>query len=121
MVQSSAPTVDAYLAEVEPERRNVVRWLRDACRARLIGWEERMQWGMPGYGPPGSDALISFNSQKGYISVYIGKPTIDAYKSQVKGASFGKGCIRYPDPERIDFDLLGAMLSASYKTKGGGA
>ena len=78
-----------------------------------------MQWGMPGYGPPGADALISFNNQKGYISLYIGKSTIDAHKALVKGASFGKGCIRYPNPDRIDFDLLGRMLSSSFRLKGG--
>ena len=120
MVQSLASTVDAYFADLEPERVEAMRRLREECRKRLTGWEERMQWGMPGYGPEGADALISFNSQKGYISLYIGKPTIDAHKSLVKGASFGKGCIRYPKPDCIDFNLLGTMLSASYHTKGGG-
>lgn len=98
-----------------------MRRLRDECLDRLTGWQERMQWGMPGYGPPGGDALISFNSQKGHISVYIGKTTIDDYKALVKGATFGKGCIRYPNPDRIDFDLLGMMLSASFRAKGGAA
>lgn len=119
MVQSSALTVEQYLSEVEPARIAAIQRLRDECRARLTGWEERMQWGMPGYGPPGADALISFNSQKGYISVYIGKSTIDDHKALVTGASFGKGCIRYPNPDRIDFDLLGTMLSDAFRAKGG--
>ncbi|WP_267383420.1 DUF1801 domain-containing protein [Sphingomonas sp. GC_Shp_2] len=120
MVQSAAPTVEAFLSVVEPERVDAIRRLREECRARLIGWEERMQWGMPGYGPPGSDARISFNSQKGYISVYLGKSTLDRHKASVKGAAFGKGCVRYRRPDKIDFTLLGTMLSESFHEKGGG-
>ncbi len=119
MIQSSAPTVDAFLADVEPDRLDAIRRIREECRVRLTGWEERMQWGMPGYGPPDGDALISFNNQKGYISLYIGKSTIDAHKASVKNAGFGKGCIRYPNPDRIDFALLGTMLTEAFRAKGG--
>jgi len=119
MVQSTAPTVDAYLAEVEPGRLAAIRRLREECLTRLVGWEEKMQWGMPGYGPPGSDAMISFNSQKRHISLYIGKAAIERHKASLKGASFGKGCVRYPNPDQIDFDLIGKMLSDAYRAKGG--
>lgn len=119
MVQSSAPTVDAYLADVEPARADALHRLRDACRARFTGWEERMQWGMPGYGPPGEDARISFNGQKNYIAVYVGQTVVDRYKPRLKGATFGKGCVRFARVEAIDFDLLGAMLSEAFAARGG--
>ena len=119
MVQSPALTVDRFLTELAPDRVEAMRRIREECSVRLKGWEERMQWGMPGYGPPGSDALTSFNSQKGYISMYIGKDTIDDHRPFVKGATFGKGCVRYSKPDRIDFEVLGTMLSASFRAKGG--
>lgn len=119
MVQSSALTVDQYFTDLASDRVEAMRRIREECSVRLKGWAERMQWGMPGYGPPGSDALISFNSQKGYISIYIGKDTIDAHRAFVKGATFGKGCVRYSKPDRIDFEVLGTMLSASFWAKGG--
>ncbi len=40
---------------------------------------------------------------------------MDAHKEQVagKGISFGKGCIRYTKPERIDFNIVEDMLVAT--------
>lgn len=119
MVQSNAPTVDAWLAEVEPARLEAIARLRQLCITSFPGWQESMQWGMPGYGPPGADAAISFNNQKRYIAVYIGVSTIDAYKAAIRHASLGKSCIRYPHPDRIDFDLLETMLAAAFRAKGG--
>jgi len=37
---------------------------------------------------------------------------------RVKGVSFGKGCIRYPKPERIDFNVVESMLVATVKSDG---
>ena len=78
-----------------------------------------MQWGMPGYGPPGGDAKISFNSQVRHISLYIGQAAIERHRASLKGVSIGKGCIRYPYPDRIDFDLIGTMLSDAFRAKNG--
>ena len=117
MVQSTALTVVDYFLGLAPDRIATICRLREECRARLTDWDERMQWGMPGYGPPGSDALISFNSQKNHISVYIGKAAIDDHKALVTGATFGKGCVRYRHADQIDFDVLGRMLSASFLAK----
>lgn len=117
MVKSTAATVDAWLESLDPERQAVLTRLRDLCRARLTGWEERMQWGMPGYGPPGADARISFNSQKGYVALYVGKATVDAFAGQLAGASLGKGCVRYPRPAAIDFAVVEAILLASFAAR----
>ena len=78
-----------------------------------------MQWGMPGYGPPGADARISFNNQKNYIALYAGRIAIDAHKARLKGASFGKGCVRFPKPDGIDFAIVGALLDDAYRARGG--
>ena len=110
MVQSAAATVDDYLATVEPDRRPALQRLRAACREALPGWEERMQWGMPGYAPPGRDAAVSFNSQKNYISFYPGRAALEAHADALKGASCGKGCVRFGNPDKIDFDAIGSML-----------
>lgn len=119
MVTSTADTVDLYVATLEGERLAAIERLRAVCLEQLTGWEERMQWGMPGYGPPGEDARISFNSQKGYISIYPGKTAVDAFKDRFSGASFGKGCVRFARPEKIDFALVSEMLAAAYAAKGG--
>jgi len=117
MVQSAAADVDAFLEGVEPPRIEAVRQLREACRREFPGWEERMQWGMPGYGPPGSDNLVSFNNQKNYIALYAGRDAVDRYKDDLKGASFGKGCVRFPKPDKIDFGVVDNVLRHAYEVK----
>lgn len=117
-MQSNAKTVDAYLEEVPPERREALTRLRDLCRSTLQGFEERMEYGMPGYARDGVGE-IGFASQKNYIALYILKQEVlDAYKDRLagKGISFGKGCIRYSRPERIDFGLVEEMLATSERS-----
>lgn len=117
MVQSAATSVDMFIEGVEPSRIDGVKRLREACRAAFPGWDERMQWGMPGYGPPGSDNLVSFNNQKNYVSLYAGRDAIERHKSGLKGASFGKGCVRFPKPEKIDFAVVEKLLRHAFEVK----
>lgn len=109
-MQSKAETVDAFFSEVQPERLPALQQIRALCREHLVGWSERMQWGMPGYGPEGRDAVVSFNNQKNYISVYPGKAALDEHRDRLAHASFGGGCVRFTKPDRIDFDAVAAML-----------
>lgn len=117
MAQSKASTVDAYLLEVPIDRAEAMRTIRALCLEAFPEWDEKMQWGMPGYGPPGADARISFNNQKGYIALYVGQTTVDTVKHRVRRATFGKGCIRLTAPAEIDFDLVAEILAASYRLK----
>ena len=110
MVQSKALNVDDYLEEVAPERLEAIRRLRGLCLEHLTDWTERMAWGMPGYGPAGADPVVSFNSQKQYISLYAGQTAIQTFAKQLAGINCGKGCIRYSSPAKIDFEVVEAML-----------
>jgi uncharacterized protein YdhG (YjbR/CyaY superfamily) len=110
MVQSHAATVDEWMRERAPERAPTLDHIRRLCRIELTGWEERMQWGMPGYGPAGSDNAVAFNEQKRHISFYPGVAAIERFGERLNDADCGKGCIRYSRPDRIDFDLIADML-----------
>lgn len=117
-MQSKAETVDAYLEEVPAERVEALTGLRDLCRATLKGFDESMEYGMPSYSRYG-EVEVGFASQKNYISLYILKQEVlDEYKEQLagKGISFGKGCVRYSKPERIDFEIVEKLLIASEKS-----
>lgn len=118
MVQSKAQTVEAWMEAVEPDRAGVLAEVRRLCRERLAGWNERMQWGMPGYGPAGADAVVSFNSQKQYIALYVGAAAIDRFADQLAGVDRGKGCLRYRRPGAIDLDVLALMLD-DIRVRGG--
>ena len=117
-MQSQAKTVNAYLEEVPIDRKEALAKLRELCRATLKGFEESMEYGMPSYSRNG-EVEVAFASQKKYISLYILKQDVmDAYKDKLtgKGISFGKGCIRYSKPEKIDFKIVEEMLVATEKS-----
>ena len=110
MVQSKAATVDEWLDGLAAPERPVFEQLRAACRRELDGWEERMQWGMPGYGPPGEDSVVSFNAQKRHIAFYAGPTAIARFGERLAGIDCGKGCVRYRSPDQVDFAVVRAML-----------
>ena len=82
MVQSDATTVDAYLAELPPDRRVTVEAVRAVVLGHLPdGFTEGMQFGMIGYYIPlerypdtynGQPlAIAALANQKRYISLYL--------------------------------------------------
>jgi hypothetical protein len=73
------------MTEVGVDRAVALGRLRALCRERLPGWVERMQWGMPGYGPAGGDAVVSFNSQKQYVALYAGAAVVARFAERLAG------------------------------------
>lgn len=113
MVQSSAPTVDAFMLEVGPERLPYIQALREVCLKTLPGWEEKMSYGMPAYGPAdAADVGMAFNNQVQHVALYVGEKAIQRFKAELKvpGISCGKSCIRYMNPKKMDFAVIEAML-----------
>lgn len=110
MVNSAAPDVDAYLAEVPDERRAALAELRQLCVQELTGFTEVMAYGMPTYERDGV-AEIAFASQKQYISFYLMRSDVrESFTEQLAGHNMGKGCLRFRKPEAIDFGLLRVLL-----------
>lgn len=75
-----------------------------------------MEYGMPGY-VRGEKLEVAFACQKNNIALYIlKKPVLDKYRDRFPKSRIGKGCIRYPSPDKIDFDLVEKMLLDSEKS-----
>ncbi|NBB16816.1 DUF1801 domain-containing protein [Caulobacter sp. SLTY] len=123
MVQSAAATVDDFMKEVGPDRLPYIEKMRALFLANLSGWEERMEYGMPAYGPPGDPVVgVAFNNQKQHIAFYAGETAIQTFKDQlaVPSVDCGKGCIRYKNPKKIDFEVVEAILK-DIRARNGGA
>ncbi|WP_194819339.1 iron chaperone [Nocardia sp. XZ_19_385] len=113
MVQSKAATVDEYLAELPEERREVLSRLRELCRQELVGFDEAMQFGMPGYVRDGV-AEFGFASQKQYISVYVVRSDVrKAFDERLAGFDMGKSCLRFRKAADVDFELLRELIVAT--------
>lgn len=116
-MQSTAKDVTTYLQEAPIERQEALKRLRALCLEILNGYEESMEYGMPGYKKNGV-VEVGFASQKNYISLYILKQDVmDAHRELLKGVSLGKGCIRYSRPGKIDFDVVQKMLIGTYQSQ----
>ena len=119
-MQSSAKTVAAYIKESPAQRQEALSRLRSLCRTELPGFKESMSYGMPGYSRNGV-VEVSFASQKNFIALYILRTDVmrsHRYLLNVKGVTLGKGCIRYPSPAKIDFDVVTKLLRATNESTG---
>ena len=113
-MQHATPDVDAYIAEAPDRRRPALEKLRAMCVETLDGYEESFDYGMPGYRRVGDEIEVAFASQARYISIYVlRKDVLDQYRAALTTRSVGKGCIRYTNPDKIDYDVLRSILAAS--------
>ena len=112
---SKATDIASYLKELPADRRAAIEKLRSLCRQHLAGYEECMEYGMPGYKRNGA-LEISFASQKQYIALYVKPSVVDEFRSELGAASIGKSCIRFSKPEQIDFDAIAKLLRRTGET-----
>ena len=107
---SKAATVTAYLAEIPEERRAVMTKLRKLCKENLGGYEESMAYGLPTYKRNGAPE-VAFASQKQHVSLYVmKKDVVDEFRAAIPAAKIGKGCIKFANPKKIDFEVIGRLL-----------
>lgn len=117
-MQSQAKDVTTYLQEAPAERRPYLAKLRQLCLEVLAGYEEVMEYGMPVYKKNGADE-VGFASQKNYISLYILKEeVVRANRDLLKGLSVGKGCIRYSNPKKMDWEVIRKLLVDTVQSGG---
>lgn len=132
-MQSKATTVNDYLKELPPERREAIEKVRSAILNNLPkGYEEGMQYGMISYYVPLSIypngyrndkktplPYISLASQKNHMAVYcmcmygnegLEKWFKEAYQGTGNKLDMGKGCVRFVDIEKFPVALIGELV-----------
>ena len=115
---SEAKNVTAYLKEVPEKRLEALQKIRQLCVETLTGYKESMRYKNPSYSKNGI-VEVAFASQKQHICVYILKHEVMlANQEQLKGLNHGKGCIRYGNPNKIDFDFIKKMLVETVQSDG---
>jgi hypothetical protein len=131
-VQSTAATVEDYLAELPEERRAAVAAVRDAVNASLPpGYDERMQHGMISWVVPRERypdtpngqplVLASLASQKRHMALYLmctyseeAKVAFRArWKATGRKLDMGKSCVRFRRLEDVALDVVAEEIAAS--------
>jgi hypothetical protein len=130
MVSSNAPTPEAYLAELPPERAALVSRLRDLVNANLPdGYVERMNWGMICWEVPTERYPDTYNGQplvyaglagqKNYTALYLNgvyasEERTGRLKAQWVAAGrkldMGKTCLRFKRAEDVAEDVLAETI-----------
>jgi len=132
MVSSAAKTIDAYLAELPPERRAVIAAMRDRVNAHLPpGYEETMNWGMITWQIPLARYPTTYNKQPlAYVALAAQKNNYALYLSGVyaegeqerklraeaaalgKKLDMGKSCVRFRNIEDLPLDAIGELIAS---------
>jgi uncharacterized protein YdhG (YjbR/CyaY superfamily) len=134
-MQSKTTTVEAYLAELPEDRREVINRLRKEILKKLPkGFVECINYGMIGYVVPHSLypagyhcdpklplPFLGLAAQKNAISIYhmgiymdpdlMNWFTAAHTKASAKKLDMGKSCIRYKKAEDIPYGLIGELVS----------
>jgi uncharacterized protein YdhG (YjbR/CyaY superfamily) len=137
-MQSSAQNLQEYYDALPEDRQAAMRTLRKVINKNIPkGFSEELSYGMPGWVVPHKIfpagyhcdpklplPFLAIASQKNFISVYhmglyadekILKWFTDAYakldaKLKLGKLDIGKSCIRFKNPEKIPFDLIGELM-----------
>ncbi len=110
--------MDTYLAEVPGERVEALTRLRGLCRSELTGCTEVMAYGMPVYQRDGTGEF-AFASQKQHISLYLMRSDVaEGFADRLACHDMGKGCLRFRNPAKIDWDLVRDLLHTTATTRG---
>jgi hypothetical protein len=131
-LQSSAESVEEYLAGLPEDRRDVVSDVRDTINAHLPeGYLEQMAWGMISWVVPlevepdtynGKPlAYVSLASQKNHLAVYLMGLHTDGPELERFRAGFaerglkldmGKSCVRFKKLDDLPLDVLGEAVAS---------
>lgn len=113
---SEAKNVTEYIKETPEKRKAALAMLRELCNEILIDYEESMTYKMPSYKRNGV-VEVAFASQKNHICFYVLiHEVMIANKDLLKGLNHGKGCIRYSNSAKIDFEIIRKLLTETYNS-----
>lgn len=130
MVSSKAPTPEAYLSELAPERAIFVSRLRDLINANLPeGYVERMSWGMISWEVPSERYPDTYNgqplvyaalaAQKNYTALYLNcvyaseertERMKAAWSASGRKLDMGKSCLRFKRAEDVAEEVLAETI-----------
>ena len=127
----AAKSVSDFIAELPPEKREVISAVRDRIRKNLPkGYEEVLQGKIIGYVVPFSRLPKTYNghplwyaalaAQKNYFTVHLMtaygeerelKFLQEGFKKAGKKLDMGKACIRFKKLEDLPLDVIGDSIA----------
>ena len=133
MVRSNAATVEEYLTELAPDRREQIGAVRNVVLDNLPeGYAESMNWGMISWEIPLDRYPKTYNkqplmyaalaSQKIYMSLYLMCAYVHdgtqteferSFKASGKKLNMGKSCVRFKTTDDLPMDLIAYTIAST--------
>jgi hypothetical protein len=134
-MSNSRIEIQHYINEVEEERRGCFQRLFDIIENNIPeGFQSQMGYGMPGWVVPFSRftsgyhcdpklplPFLNIAAQKKHISIYhmgiyADRELLDWFQSEYPKhcklkLNMGRSCIRFRNPKKIPFELVGELVS----------
>jgi uncharacterized protein YdhG (YjbR/CyaY superfamily) len=110
--------VDAYLEELEPDRRAALTELRSLVLETVPGAVEGMKYRMPTYEYEGG-VLCAFASQKHYMSLYLAPEIVEKHRAELSGLDVGKSCVRFRKLEKLPRYTVRVILQETAENRRG--
>ena len=131
-MKSNAKSIQQYLAEMPPDRRESIEKVRETILKNLPeGYEEVINWGMITYQVPLEIYPDTYNkkplmyaalaNQKNHMAVYLTGIYMDEkiyqqfeenYKKTGKRYDVGKSCVRFRKLDDLPLPLIGESIKA---------
>lgn len=132
-MRSDAQTVQQYLEELPPERREVISAVRNVILEHLPeGYVESMNWGMISYEIPLERYPHTYNgrplgvlalaAQKNHNALYMmcvyadshhERTLKEAYERAGKKLSMGKSCLRFKKLDELELEAIAEIIEAT--------
>lgn len=119
-----ATTVEEYLAQVPPERQEIINYLHKFIQSTVPALKPHFAYNMIGYGKfpyknyKKEDILwpvIALANQKNYVSLYVcavkdGEYLAETHAKELGKVSVGKSCIRFKKLDDLNLSALKNVL-----------
>jgi uncharacterized protein YdhG (YjbR/CyaY superfamily) len=109
---SRPTTVDAYLADLAPDRRAGVELLRQTAIAAAPDAVETIAYSMPALRTRDGQFLVSYAAYKKHYSLFpANAAVVDALGAEVAPYFSGRGTVQFPTDKPIPVDLVTRIVA----------
>lgn len=100
-------TVDEYIAQCPPERREVLSSIRRTIKSNAPDAQERTSWAMPTYWQ--KENLVHFSNQKNHVGFHPSPDAIIHFAQQLSAYKTSKGTVQFLYAQPIPYELIGEI------------
>jgi uncharacterized protein YdhG (YjbR/CyaY superfamily) len=110
MPRAAAGTVDEYLAQLPPDKRAALQWLRRHIKAAAPAAEECISYGIPAFRLDGK-LLVHFGAASKHCALYPGA-VVETHREALKGYDTSKGTVRFQPDSPLPAALVRTLVKA---------